>query len=39
MSVWSRLVRTFHRSRHDEEIEEEIAFHLALKAQVHRRCQ
>jgi predicted permease len=33
MSVWSRLVRTFHRSRHDEEIDEEIAFHLALKAQ------
>jgi hypothetical protein len=33
MSVWSRLVRTFHRSRHDEEIDEEIAFHLAMKAQ------
>ena len=33
MSLWSRLVRTVSRSRHDQDIDEEIAFHLAMKAQ------
>ncbi len=33
MSLWSRFVRTVSRSRHDQDIEEEIAFHLAMKAQ------
>jgi len=33
MSLWTRLVRTLTRSRHDEDIDEEIAFHLAMKAQ------
>jgi predicted permease len=32
MSLWSRLVRTVRRSGHDEDIDEEIAFHLAMKA-------
>ena len=32
MSLWTRLARTFRRSRHDAEIEEEIAFHLAMRA-------
>ena len=31
MSLWSRLSRTFHGGRHDEEIEEELRFHLAMK--------
>jgi predicted permease len=33
MSLWSRLVRTVSRSRHDQDIDDEIAFHLAMKAQ------
>jgi predicted permease len=32
MSLWSRLIRTFAGSRHDDDIDEEIAFHLAMKA-------
>ena len=33
MSFWSRLLRTLSRTRHDADIDEEIAFHLAMKAQ------
>ena len=33
MSHWSRLLRTVRRRNHDAEIDEEIAFHLAMKAQ------
>jgi predicted permease len=33
MSFWSRLIRTLSRTRHDADIDEEIAFHLAMKAQ------
>jgi hypothetical protein len=32
MGMWSRLSRTFHPGRHDEEIEQELQFHLAMKA-------
>jgi len=32
MSLWTRLARTFRRSSHDAEIDEEIAFHLAMRA-------
>ncbi|MGI9071679.1 MAG: hypothetical protein ACR2JB_10275 [Bryobacteraceae bacterium] len=31
MGLWSRLSRTFHPRDHDEEIEEELQFHLAMK--------
>jgi predicted permease len=31
MSLWSRLSRTFHPRGHDEEIEEELQHHLAMK--------
>jgi hypothetical protein len=31
MSLWSRLSRTFRPGHHDEEIEEELQFHLAMK--------
>jgi hypothetical protein len=31
MGLWSRLSRTFHARHHDEEIEEELQFHLAMK--------
>src|SRR5690349_4144524 len=33
MGMWSRFSRTFHSRRHDEEIEEELQFHLAMKEQ------
>jgi predicted permease len=33
MGLWSRLRKTFHSSGYDVEIEEEIKFHLAMKAQ------
>lgn len=33
MGFWSRLKKTFHSSGYDAEIEEEIKFHLAMKAQ------
>src|SRR5262245_60101380 len=33
MSLWTRLTRTFQRSDHESEIEEEIAFHLAMRAE------
>jgi predicted permease len=33
MGLWSRLRKTFHSSGYDAEIEEEIKFHLAMKAQ------
>ena len=33
MGLWSRLVRTVRRTRHDDEIDEEIAFHLAMRAE------
>lgn len=33
MSLWSRLFRTFRSERHIEEIEEELQYHLAMKAQ------
>jgi len=32
MGFWSKLHNTFFRGRHDAEIEEEIQFHLAMKA-------
>ena len=32
MGFWSKLHKTFFRGRHDAEIEEEIQFHLAMKA-------
>ncbi len=31
MSWWSKLVRTIRPGRHNEEIEEELAYHLAMK--------
>lgn len=31
MSLWSRFARTFRSGRHAEEIEEELAYHLAMK--------
>src|SRR5690349_18793316 len=35
MGIWSRLARTLradHRDRHQDEIDEELQFHLAMKA-------
>jgi hypothetical protein len=31
MSWWSRFSRTFRPGRHDEEIQEELEYHLAMK--------
>ena len=31
MSVWSRLARTLHPGRHDEDVEQELQYHLAMK--------
>ncbi|MBV8810985.1 MAG: ABC transporter permease [Acidobacteriaceae bacterium] len=31
MSFWSRLARTFYSRRHDENIDEELQYHLAMK--------
>lgn len=31
MSFWSRLRRTFQADTHNDEIEEELAYHLAMK--------
>ncbi len=33
MSFWSRLARTFHPGSHDEDIEDELRYHLAMKEQ------
>jgi predicted permease len=40
MGLWSRIVRTVSRRQHESEIDEEIAFHLAMKARdgVDRRA-
>ncbi len=33
MSFWSRLIRTLHPERHEQEVEEELRYHLAMKEQ------
>ncbi len=33
MSFWRRLARTFHAEQHDQEVEEELKYHLAMKEQ------
>ncbi len=33
MSFWSRLIRTLHPERHEQDVEEELRYHLAMKEQ------
>ena len=39
MGVWSRLVRTFRRGRHDAEIQAELQFHLDMDVADGRSCR